>query len=109
LESIKTPTATSEEDKKLLEAAADEIEQISAARDKIAAEWDQAQAERDQLMDVLKLPSAKHLLRETYFPDKHPKATENAKRAFDDYSKTINAAYDLIKQDDRARKSDDAA
>jgi chromosome segregation ATPase len=161
---VKTPTAASEDDKKLLETAAVEIEKITAERDqlqvehdklaaertddkklldqlaakleeaeaerdKLAAERDQAQAEltdnkdiidalaeqaeqwqaeRDQLMDVFKIPGMKQLLAKSYPPDK-PGATESVKRAFEDYLKKINAAYDLIKRDDRAKKSDDAA
>jgi chromosome segregation ATPase len=168
---VKTPTAASEDDKKLLEQAAVEIEKITAERDKLAAERDQLQvehdklaaertddkklldqlaakleeveaerdklaaerdqaqaeltnnkdiidalaeqaeqwqAERDQLMDVFKIPGMKQLLAKNYPPDK-PGATEAVKRAFEDYLKKINAAYDLIKRDDRAKKSDDAA
>lgn len=140
----KPPAAVSEEDKKLLEAAADEIEKITAARDKIAAERDQAQterdqlqaeydklaaelaenkdilsvmaddaeqlqAERDQLAEVLKLPGLKTLLAKQYFPDTHSKATEDEKRQLDGFAQKINAAYDLIKRDTKAKKNDEAA
>ena len=146
---VKTLSAASEDDKKLLAAAADKIEtlqaecdklaaerdqalaerdQLQAERDKLAAERDQAQAELadnkdmlaafaedaekmqaewDQLAEVLKLPGMKTLLANRYSRDKHPEATEDVKRAFDDYSKKINVAYDLIKQE--AKKSDEAA
>jgi hypothetical protein len=59
-------------------------------------------------MDVFKIPGMKQLLAKNYPPDK-PGATEDVKRAFIEYAQKINVAYDLIKQDDRAKKSADEA
>jgi len=84
----------------------EQYEAHTAELEKLTAEM---LAERDQLIEVIKLPGLKRHLENTYFPDKHPQATEAAKRVFTEYAQNINAAYDLIKKDDRAKKSDEAA
>ena len=85
------------------------VDQDQAHTEELEALAAEALAERDQLMEVLKLPGLRNLLAKEYSRNKHPEATEDVKRAFDDYSKKINVAYDLIKQDDRAKQSDEAA
>jgi chromosome segregation ATPase len=116
---VKTLTAEREEDKKLLDEVAGEIESLQAERDKLAAERDQAQAElagnkellaaaaeqaeqlqaeRDQLADVLNGPGVRKLLIRTYHSD--PKAALSAaeRKRLDAFTAKINAAYDLIDQ-----------
>jgi hypothetical protein len=98
-----------ENDDRLLAELREMVGQYEAHTAELEALAAEALAERDQLMDVLKIPGLRTLLANEYSPDKHSKAPENVKRAFDDYSKKINVAYDLIKRDDRAKKSGDAA
>ena len=99
-----------------------ERDQLRAENDKLAAELaddkntlavmaeDAAnmQAEWDQLAEVLKLPGTRTLLAKQYDPDK-PGATGAEKRALNEYAQKVNGAYDLIKKNDRAKKSDEAA
>ena len=120
---VKTLTAELEDDKKLLEGAAGEIEQLQAERDKLVAERDEAlaeladnkeilaalseqaeqlQTERDQLVDVLKGPGVRTLLKRTYHSDnKATKLSATERAALDTFEAKINAAYDLIKKIDK--------
>jgi chromosome segregation ATPase len=121
---VKTLTAEREEDKKLLDDAADNIEsleaekaELTAERDKLAAELadnqellaglaeeaEQLQAERDQLAEVLKGRGVRKLLLDTYHPDPKTARTSAAEReVLDKFTALINAAYDLIKKIDKA-------
>jgi chromosome segregation ATPase len=120
---VKTLTAELEDDKKLLEGAAGEIEQLQAERDNLAAERDQAQAEladnkeilaglseqaeqlqdeRDQLADVLNGPGVRKLLIRTYHSDAKAALSVAERKRLDAFTAKINAAYDLIDKIDKA-------
>jgi TolA-binding protein len=98
-----------ENDDRLLAELRKMNEQYEAHTAELEALAVEMQAERDQLMDALKIPGLKKLLENTYFPDKHPEAAADEKRALTECAQKINVAYDLIKRDDRAKKSDDDA
>jgi chromosome segregation ATPase len=120
---VKTLTAEREEDKKLLEEAAGEIEKLQAERDKLAAERDQTQAElvdnkelltaagelaeqllaeRDQLAEVLKGPGVRKLLIRTYHSDAKAALSAAERKPLDAFTAKINTAYDLIDEIDKA-------
>jgi hypothetical protein len=131
------PAKRLEEDKKLLEAVAIELEEkdgkiaeLEAERDKLAVERDQVQAElannkeilaglaeqaeqlkaeRDQLAEVLKGPGVRKLLLNTYHSDKAAKLSKAERAALDDFTAKLNAAYDLIEKIDKAAAADAAA
>jgi hypothetical protein len=52
--------------------------------------------------EVLSLPGAETLLRNKYHPDKHPKADETERRAFNEATQKINAAYAELKRRKRS-------
>ena len=95
---VKTLTAELEEDKKVLEGAAGEIESLQAERDELATELanhkeilggvaeqaEQLKAERDQLADVLKGPGVRTLLLRTYHSDKAAKLSAAEREKLDD-------------------------
>jgi DNA repair exonuclease SbcCD ATPase subunit len=125
---VKTLTAERDDDKKLLDEAAEEIESTQAERDEAKAELEetrteletikaeleetkadlaavieQAQSERTQFMAVLKGPGVRKLLLDTYHPDPKTARTSAAEReVLDKFTALINAAYDLIKKIDKA-------
>ena len=96
-------------DDRLIAELREMVDQDQACTVELEAQAVAALVERDQLMEVLKLPGLRKLLAKEYSRNKHPEATEDVKRVFEDYSKKINAAYNLIKKDARAKKSDEAA
>lgn len=96
------------EDDRLIDESRKLVDQYEAHMAELEALAEQLQIERDQLMEVLKLPGLKRLIDKEYSRER-PEATDDVKRAFENYSKTINVAYDLIKQDAKAKKNDEAA
>jgi hypothetical protein len=110
---IETLTAERDDDKKLLDQAAEEIESARAERDQAKAELadnreilaalsEQAESERKQFMAVLKGPNVRKLLLRTYHSDdKAAKASAAEREAMDKFMASINAAYDLIDKIDK--------
>lgn len=121
-----------DENKKLLEEAAAEIESLQAERDKLTAERDQAQteldenkdilaalseqaeewrAERDQLAAVLKGPGVRKLLIRNFHSDTKAGMSAAERKTFDTFTATLNAAYDLIDRIDKeaAEQAEDQA
>ena len=95
-------------DDRLIAELREMVDQDQACTVELEAQAVAALVERDQLMEVLKLPGMKTLLARQYDPDK-PGATEAEKRELNEFAKKVNVAYDLIKKDTRAKKSDEAA
>jgi hypothetical protein len=100
--------AEREQDKRLLNEAADTIERLQAELNDLAEGAAQWRAERDQLADVLKGPGVRKLLIRTYHSDLAAGLNAAERKRLDVFTAMIIVAYDLIDTIDKPAESEPA-
>jgi hypothetical protein len=91
---LRAREAERDEYKGLLSELADAVDQHRAR----IAELEMALAATEPFASVLQLPGVETWLRTRFHPDKYPDADPEQQRLLNEATKTINAAYTLIRQ-----------
>jgi hypothetical protein len=76
-----------------LSALADQLNARVEAQD---AEIEELRAQITACAGVLKLPGVKTWLLNRFHPDRHPGATDEERKAFDECTQMMNAAYEVV-------------